>query len=294
MRTSDFDIRSEAFRAILTLRSRVEVAADGFQFIEGPAWFPSEQALVFSDILASEQKRWPAKDGVTTLRTSTNRCNGNARDREGRLVTAGHSSRSIWRTERDGAVTVLAERYKGERLNSPNDILVKSDGTIWFTDPPYAVKAAEREQPWANVFRFDPATSALDSVANDMVLPNGLCFSPDERLLYVADSSRARRHVRVFDVAEGKRLAHSRVFCAVDAGIPDGMRVDSAGRLYCTAGDGIHVFSPAGELLGKILVPKTPANCCFGGPDLSTLFITARETLYQIGLAAQGATWPAR
>ncbi|MBI3743197.1 MAG: SMP-30/gluconolactonase/LRE family protein [Chloroflexi bacterium] len=286
----DFDIRTEEFqKRVLAPSSRVEVVADGFKFIEGPVWFADEQALYFSDIFASKTMRWSAKDSVTVFHAETGRANGNTRDLEGGLVTAGHGRKNIWRTEKDKSVTVLADRWQGKRLHSPNDIVVKSDGTIWFTDPPYLPKHHERELPGTYVFRFDPKTTEVAPVADDLLLPNGLCFSPDERLLYIADSWRA--HVRVFEVVEGKRLAKGRVFAEIHPGIPDGMRCDTEGRLYCTAGDGVQVFAPNGTLLGKVLLPKAPANCAFGGSKRNELFITAHDTLYHVALAATGAGW---
>ncbi|MEE9285486.1 MAG: SMP-30/gluconolactonase/LRE family protein [Dehalococcoidia bacterium] len=291
MSDSDFEVRSEAFNAILRPDSRVEKVADGFQFLEGPVWFAEEECLLFSDIFAAQIKRWSPRGGVSTFRAESGRSNGNYRDLQGRLVTAGHRGRNVTRTEPDGSLTVLADRYQGKRLNSPNDIVVKSDGALWFTDPPYGVKPEERELPAAYVFRLDPQAGELTPVADGFAMPNGLCFSPDETLLYIADSSD-RHHVRVFDVVDGQRLANGRLFAVIEPGIPDGMRVDTDGRLYSTAGDGIQVFSAQGELLGKILVEKSPANCCFGGEGKHTLYITAQDALYRVTLASAGAQAP--
>lgn len=291
MSNGDFEVRSEAFNAILTPDSKVEKVAGGFRFLEGPVWFAEDECLLFCDIFEAQIKRWSPRDGVSTFRENSGRSNGNFRDRQGRLVTAGHSGRNVTRTEPDGSLTVLVDRYQGKRLNSPNDIVVKTDGTLWFTDPPYGIKPEQRELPAAYVFRFEPDTGDLTPVTDDLAMPNGLCFSPDETLLYVADSSD-RHHVKVFDVVDGRRLENGRIFAVVEPGIPDGIRVDTDGRLYSSAADGIHVYSAGGELLGKILVEQSPANCCFGGDGKHTLYITACEALYRVTLASSGAQTP--
>ena len=291
MAPTDFDIRSPTFNDILAPDSKVEMLADGFGFTEGPVWFAEEECLLIADIFKGRIMRWSAKDGVSVFRENSGRSNGNYRDRQGRLVTAGHGSRSVHRTEADGSITILADRYHGKRFHAPNDIVVKSDGTIWFTDPPYGIKHEQRELEATFVFRLDPESGELTPVTDEPVMPNGLCFSPDEQLLYVADSSDLH-YIRVFDVVEGRHLRKGRRFAVVEPGIPDGFRVDTEGRLYTSAGDGIQVFSPEAELLGKILVEKTPANCCFGGPGKHTLFITAHDALYSVTLASTGAQEP--
>ena len=285
MPEGDFEIKTGAFKAILAPDSKVEKLAGGFGFTEGPVWMGDH--LLFSDLHMDRIMRWSPKDGVSVFREPSGKVNGNTLDREGRLITCGHVSRNLQRTEASGEVTVLAESYQGKRLNSPNDAVVKSDGSIWFTDPPYGIEPHQQEQPAAYVFLLDPANAGLTPLAGDLSRPNGLCFSPDESLLYIADSSD-RHHIRVFTVAGGDRLEGGDVFATIDPGIPDGMRVDTEGRLYSTAADGIHVFSPDGELLGKILTPEATANCCFGGDGRHTLFTTARTGLYAITLAAAG------
>jgi len=287
---SDFDIRSEAFRAILRPDSKLQKLAGDFKFTEGPVWVAKEGHLLFSDIPANRIYRWSPKEGLSVWREPTGNTNGNTLDRQGRLISCEHSNRRVTRTEADGRITVLADSFGGKRLNSPNDVVVKSDGTIWFTDPPYGIKPEQIEQPHNYVFRLDP-DGKLTPVADDFDRPNGLCFSPDESLLYIADSS-ARHHVRVFRVTPDNTLAEGRLFATIEPGAPDGMRVDIAGRLYSTAGDGVHVYAPSGELLGKILVPERPANCAFGDVDKRTLYITARTSLYAIRLAATGAQRP--
>ena len=286
-----FDIRSEAFRAILAPDSRLTKLAGGFQFTEGPVWVAEGDYLLFSDIPANRIYRWSKAEGASVWREPTGNSNGNTLDRQGRLITCEHSNRRVTRTEKDGSVIVLASQFGWKRLNSPNDLVVKSDGTIWFTDPPYGIKPEMQEQPKQYVFRLDP-NGALTVLADDFDRPNGLCFSPDESLLYIADSSRELHHVRVFRVTPQNALADGRLFATIVPGVPDGMRMDTGGRLYSTAGDGVQVFAPSGELLGIIQVPESPANCTFGDADKRTLYVTARTSLYAIRLAAQGAQRP--
>jgi gluconolactonase len=206
----------------------------------------------------------------------------------------------VTRTEIDGSITILADRYQGKRLNSPNDVVVRSDGSVWFTDPTYGIKSdyegyrAEPEQETRNVYRLDPASGDLEAAVTDFGQPNGLAFSPDETKLYVADSAsshdiKAPRHIRVFDVVDGRRLSNGRIFCSLDNGLPDGFRVDVKGNVWTSAGDGVHCFSPDGVLLGKILVPQTVANLTFGGPRRNRLFITATKSLYSVFVATNGA-----
>jgi gluconolactonase len=239
---------------------------------------------------------------VSAFRQPSNFANGQTRDRQGRLVTCEHGGRRVTRTEYDGKVTVLADRFEGKPLNSPNDVVVKSDGSIWFTDPTYGILSdyegyrADPEQDARNVFRIDPETGAIDCVAGDFRQPNGLAFSPDESLLYVADSAASHdpslpRVIRVFDV-EGARLTNSRIFCEIDSGIPDGIRTDVFGNLWSSAADGVHCFAPDGTLIGKVLVPETVANLCFGGPKRNHLFIAATTSIYRVILATNGAQRP--
>ncbi len=241
--------------------------------------------------------------GVSVFRQPSNFANGNTRDRQGRLISCEHGGRRVTRTEIDGSITVLADSYNGKRLNSPNDVVVKSDGSIWFTDPTYGILSdyegykSEPEQKTRNVYRIDPASGEVEIAVDDFVQPNGLAFSPDETKLYVADSSYSHdvsrpRHIRVFDVVDGKTLTNGKEFCHLDSGLPDGFRLDTAGNLWTSAGDGVHCFSPEGTLLGKIKVPQTVANLTFGGPKKNRLFITATKSLYSIYLATRGAQTP--
>jgi gluconolactonase len=282
---------------------RIAKPAGGFGFVEGPVWTNAAGGyLIFSDIPRHELKKWAPLEGVSTVRAPSHN-NGNTRDARGRLLTAEHDGRRVSLTEPDGTVRTLVDRYQGRRLNSPNDLVVRSDGTVWFTDPTYGLpnRTEGKELDRNHVFRFEPAAGALRSVVDDFDMPNGLCFSPDERLLYIADSG-APHHIRVFDVRDDGTLAGGRVFCTLDAGIPDGIRCDVAGRLYSSAGDGIHIFTPGGDRIGKIITPdapgrfdptrigpEVPANLCFGGADWTTLFITACTSLYTIRLAVAGA-----
>lgn len=290
---ADFDIRNAAeFRRIVPDGARVEKLAGGMRFVEGPVWVRSGGGyLVFSDIAANELKKWRRPSGVVTFRKPSNSANGNTIDRRGRLLTAEHGGRRISITERDGTVRTLVDGYEGKKLNSPNDVVVRSDGTVWFTDPDYGVAGRPKEQPGNFVYRFDPKNRTLGAVARDFDKPNGLCFSPDEKRLYVADSGKPH-HIRVFDVASDGALSGDRVFCAIDTGVPDGIRCDVGGRVWYSAGDGVHVFAPDGSLLGKILVAESPANLTFGGPDGRTLFITARTSLYGIRVSTTAARRP--
>ena len=268
----------------------VEKLAGDMKFTEGPVWLPQEGVLVFSDIPASEMKRWSPTGGVTTFRAPSAEANGNTLDREGRLITCEHKGRRVARQERDGTVVTLAERHDGKRFNSPNDVVVKSDGSIWFTDPGYGLPrdGKAREMDGNYVYRLDPATGGVTRVADGFEKPNGLCFSPDEKTLYVSDTG-AGKHIRAFDVGADGTLSGSRVLCVVTNGVPDGIRCDEAGRIWSSAGDGIWIFAPSGERVGFIAVPESPANLCFGGPDGRTLFITARKSLYSVRVTTRGA-----
>ena len=281
------EILDPAMNAVLASGETVRLLADSFRFTEGPVWLPWEGGiLVFSDIPADTLYRWTETAGLAVFRKPSHNANGNTVDAEGRLVTCEHGRRAVTRTAADGTVETIASTYRGKRLNSPNDVVVKSDGTLWFTDPPYGIKESQREQPANYVFRLDPGAAEPVAVADDFSRPNGLCFSPDERFLYIADSDGARSVVRRFRITAENTLADGEDFAKIQPPAPDGIRTDAEGRLYATAGDGIHVFGPDGRLLGKIRLPVCPANCTFGGNDRRTLFITARSNLYALRLAA--------
>ena len=303
MENPHYEIRDPRFRDLLVSSAALEELYTGCRWAEGPVWFNDGGYLLFSDIPNERVLRWIEGAGTSNYRAPSGFINGNTRDREGRLVSCEHGGRRVIRTEIDGTVTTLADRYQGKRLNSPNDVVVKSDGSVWFSDPSYGILSdyegykADEEQESRNVYRLDPATGELAVMADDFLQPNGLCFSPDERLLYIADSGAshkpdAPRHIRVFDVTDGKRLTNGRVFAHIDKGIPDGMRTDVDGNLWSSAADGVHCFHPDGTLLGKILVPQAVANLTFGGPRRNRLFITASTSLYAIYTATRGAQVP--
>jgi gluconolactonase len=270
---------------------------------EGPVWFGDGGFLLFNDIPNRRTLRWVPGLGVNVFRHDSNYANGNTRDRQGRLVTCEHGGRRVTRTEYDGSITVIADSHLGKRLNSPNDVVVKSDDTIWFTDPTYGIMSdyegfkAPQEQETRNVYRVDPKSGAIEAVVTDFLQPNGLAFSPDESILYVADSGGGHdqerpRHIRAFDVTAEGRLVRGRVFATIDTGVPDGIRVDVDGNLWSSAGDGIHVFSPEGELLGKIVIPGPVSNLTFGGARKNKLFITADRKVWSLDVAMRGAQDP--
>jgi gluconolactonase len=298
-----YEIHDPRFRNLIVKSARLEELYNGCRWAEGPVWFSDANQLIWSDIPNQRLLRWEPDGGVSVFRQPSNFANGNTRDRQGRLVTCEHGRRRVTRTEVDGSITVLADSFEGRRLNSPNDVVVRSDGSIWFTDPTYGILSdyegykAEPEQPTRNVYRLDAATGELEAVVDDFVQPNGLAFSPDESRLYIADSGGSHdengpRHIRVFDVVDGKRLANGRIFYEVDNGVPDGMRVDVQGNLWTSAGDGVHCVSPQGRLLGKILVPQIVANLTFGGTRRNRLFMTATRSVYAIYLATNGVQMP--
>jgi len=274
---------------LLPKGAAVEKLAGGLRFVEGPIWINEDGGyLVFSDIPANELKRWDRASGVRTFRTPSGNTNGNTLDREGRLLSAEHTGR-ISRTEKNGTVATVVDSFDGVKLSSPNDVVVKRDGTIWFTDPTYGIGSRKQETPGNYVYRFDPASSRVTAVVRDAVMPNGLCFSHDERTLYVADSGTPR-HIRAFAVDAQGGLDQGRVFAAIDKGGPDGIKCDELGNVWSSTGDGVQVFSPQGRLIARILLPESAANLAFGGPQGRTLFMTARTSLYAIEtLARDGA-----
>jgi gluconolactonase len=290
----DFDIKNaDEFKKLIPEGAKVQKEASGFGFVEGPTWIKSGGGyLVFSDIPNNKIMKWTAKDGITVFRDDSKNSNGNTTDPDGLLVSAQHGSRSITRTGKDNKIATLVEKYDGKALNSPNDVVVKSDGTIWFTDPDYGIPKGEKKEQEGNwVYRLDPKTNQLKTLFTEKIFdkPNGIAFSPDEKILYVADSGSPRQ-IRSFEVREDGTVVGGEVFCKIDKGGPDGIRVDSDGRVWSSAGDGVHIFDPTGKLIGKILVPESPANLCFGGEDGKTLFITARKSLYSIKTNVSGTS----
>jgi gluconolactonase len=299
-----YEIHDPRFRDLVVSSAALEELYSGCRWAEGPVWFDDAGHLLFSDIPNQRILRWVEGGGTSVFRSPSNFANGHTRDRQGRLISCEHGLRQVTRTEVDGTITVLVDSHDGKRLNSPNDVVVRSDGSVWFSDPSYGILSdyegfkADEEQESRNIWRLDPQTGSLSIMASDFLQPNGLAFSPDERRLYVADSGashapEAPRHILVFDVSDdGRSLSKGRVFAEIDKGIPDGIRVDVAGNLWSSAADGVHCFSPEGILLGKILVPQVVANLTFGGPRRNRLFITATTSLYSIYTTTTGTQRP--
>jgi gluconolactonase len=264
----------------------VERIAGGHQFTEGPAWHPGGY-LIYSDIPADRICFW-TDEGVKSYRKPSGNSNGLIFDRTLRLVACEHGNRRVSRTELDFAVIAIAERFQGRRLNSPNDLVEHSDGSIYFTDPPYGVEARDRELDFQGVYRIAP-DGELQLIAKDFEKPNGLAFSPDEQTLYIDDS--ARRHIRAFCVLSGGGVTDDGFFAEMQSnepGSPDGMKVDAEGRVWCTGPEGVWVFDPAGDCIGILPVPEKPSNCCWGDPDRRTLFITARSSVYRVRTKVSG------
>jgi gluconolactonase len=300
---ADFEVIDARFRMLVQPNAWVQKLHGGMLWAEGPVYFADGNYLLWSDIPNSRIMQYVEGLGVRIWREDSNNSNGNTRDRSGRLVTCEHGARRVTRTEPDGSITVLASHYQGKRLNSPNDVVVKSDGTVWFTDPPYGIISdyeghkAESELGACYVFRFDPQNGELSIVTDELDKPNGIAFSPDEKTLYVSDTALSHdpngaHHIRAYDVQDGERLGNGRVFADVSPGIADGFRLDTDGNVWTSAGDGVHCFSPRGELLGKIHVPEGVANVTFGGPKRNRLFITATTSLYAVYVAQAGVQQP--
>ncbi|BAY23967.1 SMP-30/gluconolaconase/LRE domain-containing protein [Calothrix sp. NIES-2100] len=293
------EIYDDRLRAIVPTDALLQKLANGAVHSEGPVYFHEDDSIVWSDAHGNCLLRWSATDNVTVLRDTSDYQSGNYRDLEGRLVSCSSGLRAIVRREHNGEWKVLVDRYQGKRLNSPNDLVVKSDRTIWFTDPPYGITepnqgyGGEQEQPGSYVYRFDPATGEIYPVVIDMVRPNGLAFSPDESLLYVSDTAAFNipggpHHIRVYEVVDGQWAKNGRVFAVIEPGQPDGLRVDKHGNIFTTSGDSVQVYAPDGTRLGKILVPEVGANLTFGGKKRDSLFITAGKSLYVINLNTRG------
>ena len=283
--------------APLQLEPEVRKLAGDMGFVEGPVWLPAESRLVFSDIPRSKLMSWSAEEGLTVYGESENP-NGNALDQNGRLLTCQHGARNIIRTEADGSRAVLAERFDGKRFNSPNDLAVASDGTIWFTDPPWGLKrqVEGKEQDGHFVFRLESPTGDVACVLRDQVMPNGIALSPDERTLYLADTGGHPSHpdpsfrdrpatLTAYSLGSDKVLGPGRWSVETTC---DGMCIDEYGHIYASGKNGVTIWSPGGELVGEIEVPERPTNVCFGGPEFSTLYITARTSLYAIEMNVKG------
>jgi gluconolactonase len=294
-------ILDERFRRLVIPSTRLEKLAEGCRWAEGPAFFPAGRYLVWSDVPNDRMMRYDeTSSAVSVFRAPSGYSNGNTVDRQGRLVTCEHGNRRVTRTEHDGSMTVIASHYDGKRFNSPNDVVVKSDGSIWFTDPAYGIDSdyeghkAESEIGACHVYRVDPQSGSVAIVADDFVRPNGLAFSPDEKRLYIADTGATHvadgpRHIRVSDVGDNNRLTGGNIFATCTSGLFDGFRLDDAGRIWASAGDGVHCYESDGTLIGKILVPEIVANLVFGGLKRNRLYICATTSLYAILLPVNGA-----
>lgn len=289
-----------SFGKLVLKNTHLDTLWTGGRWLEGPAWFGDSRTLVFSDIPNNRMLRYDATTGgVAAFRSPSENSNGNTRDRQGRLVTCEHRTRRVTRTELDGSLTVLADRFAGKRLNSPNDVVVSSDGAIWFTDPTYGIDsdyegdAAPSEIGASHLYRVDPVSGEVAIAADDFAKPNGLAFSADEGRLYVADTGATHhpdgpRHIRVFEVSPDGALHGGQVFSTCDAGLYDGFRLDGHGNIWSSAGDGVHCLNPDGALIGKIRIPETVANVCFGGPKRNRLYICATRTLFATYLNTTG------
>jgi gluconolactonase len=296
-------VRDPRFERLVPADAELFRLADGALWAEGPVYLPDDDAVVWSDVRGNVVCRLSAADGTIDLYRPSDFSNGHTLDRDGSILACEHGPRRISRYERDGSRTTVVDRFEGNRLNSPNDIVVASDGAIWFTDPPYGILddsegyRADSELGGCFVFRLDRATGELTVATDALEHPNGLAFSPDETTLYVSDTSAARieggnHHILAFDVVDGRRLARPRMFTVIEPGLSDGLRVDVEGNVWTSAGDGIHVLDRDGIELGRILLPETASNCTFGGPDGRRLFITATSTLWSIDVGVRGAVTP--
>jgi gluconolactonase len=298
--TETFQILDERFERLFSPTAHLHRLYTGCHWAEGPAYFPAGRYLVWSDIPNNRMLRYDeCNNEVSVFRQPSRHSNGNTVDRQGRLVSCEHSGRQVSRTEHDGGITSIADRYQGKRLNSPNDVVVKSDGSIWFTDPTYGIDSdyegdrAESEIGASYVYRADAQNGEIRVMADDFHKPNGLAFSPDEKKLYIADTGRSHgkdlpAHIRVFDVRDDGTLSGGRVFADATSGLFDGFRIDTAGRLWSSSAEGVHCFDPDGTLIGKLLVPEVVSNVCFGGPKRNRLFICGTTSLYSMHLHVNG------
>jgi gluconolactonase len=294
-------VLDERFRRLIIPTARLEKLAEGCRWAEGPAYFPAGRYVVWSDVPNDRMMRYDeTTNAVGVFRAPSHFSNGNTVDRQGRLVTCEHGTRRVTRTEHDGTITVIVSQYQGKRFNSPNDVVVRSDGSIWFTDPAYGIDSdyeghkARSEIGACHLYRVNPGSGEVTIAADDLVRPNGLAFSVDEKSLYVADTGGTHvkdgpRHIRAFDAGEDGRLSGGQVFATCTEGFFDGFRLDDEGRIWASAADGVHCHEPDGTLIGKILVPEIVANVVFGGPKRNRLYICATTSLYSIMLPVNGA-----
>lgn len=288
------------FASIAPEPLQFEKLATGFQFIEGPIWFAAENHLIFSDIYGDTMYKWSEAGGLETFRQPSQKANGNALDKQGRIVSCEHLTRGVTRTEKDGTIVTLASRYQGKSLNSPNDVVIKSNGDIYFTDPTSGIvsdkagKIRPQELDFSGVFKMSPDGSNLTCITKEFTKPNGLAFSPDESVLYVNDTTD--KFIKAFDVLPDGGIANGRVFARLEGdkpGVPDGLKVDREGNVYCSGpGPGIWVFNTAGEYLGTILPPEKAANFGWGDSDWRTLYLCASTSLYRVRLGIPGIAIP--
>lgn len=288
------EIRDDRFIDVAGRDIELEKLATGFAFVEGPIWNPDDESLIFSDIPADTMFKWGSRQGVSTFRKPSNNANGNTYDRQGRIITCEHATSSVTRSDAAGNREVIASHYGEAELNSPNDVVVRSDGSIYFTDPDYGRRPGiggprGKDLAFQGVYRIRPSDNSLELLIDDFDQPNGLCFSPDEQILYVDDSPRG--HIRSFSVAsdgslgDGSLLTH---LTGDGAGVPDGMRCDTDGNLYCTGPGGIHVIDPAGITLGVIRFPEVVANLAFGGDGFRQVYATASTSIYRFSVKVPG------
>ncbi len=285
---SNCEVRDQAFHDVIGERVEFEKLGTGYLFTEGPLWHPVAQHLTFSDMPGDIMRRWTATGGVTTFRQPCAKSNGLVYDKQGRMLICEHASSRVTRVESDGSTTTLASHWQGRELNSPNDIVVRHDGAVYFSDPTYGRAEyygvpRQKQLDFQGVYRIDPTDGSLGLMANDFGQPNGLCFSTDERRLFVNDTDR--QHIRVFDIAADGTLQNNRIWAETRGdgqGAPDGMKIDAIGNVYCCGPGGIHVFDPDARCLGVIKVPEYTANFCWGDPDYRSLYITAATSLYRL------------
>lgn len=303
------EVLDPRFKKYTIANAAIERLHTGARWTEGPVWFGDGRYLLWSDIPNNRMLRWIEETGeVSVFRYPSNNSNGNTRDQQGRLITCEHATRRITRTELDGSLSVLMDNFQGKRLNAPNDVIVHPDDHIWFSDPGYGIllnyegNKAEFELP-TNVYRLNPDTGQATVVTDELEKPNGLCFSPDYSRLYITDTGVSHkpghpRQIFVYDVLDNARLVNGRVFCDMDPAVADGIRCDTDGNLWSSAAwadsgyDGVHIFTPDGSLIGKIHLPETVSNLCFGGIKRNRLFITAGQSVYSLYVEAQGAQVP--
>ena len=287
--------RADSAQSLVDEGAKVTKLAGGMKFTEGPVWLPQEEKLVFSDIPNSKLMQWSEADGLSVYRDSE-KANGNILDLQGRIISCQHKSRNVIRLEADGSTTVLADRFDNKRFNSPNDVAVCSDGTLWFTDPPWGL-TGPHEIPGHWVYKLDPTTGKVEVVLKSLAMPNGIVFSPDATRIYIADTGGHKRHpdpafhalpasIQCYEI-ESKGTLGRKLF-QIDSG-SDGMAVDVKGNLYATHAGKVHIYDADGQELEQIDVPEGPANVCFGGDDYKTLFITARTSLYSVRVKVAGA-----